>query len=49
MQREDLNSVRFAIQGLGQTGINLCGRLAEAVGKFVATDVNDRAIGEAKQ
>ena len=49
MQREDLNGVRFAIQGLGQTGIDLCGRLAEAGGKVVATDVNDRAIGEAKQ
>ena len=49
MQCEDLSGVRFAIQGLGQTGIDLCRRLTEAGGKVVATDVNDKAIDEAKQ
>lgn len=46
--REDLKGVRFAIQGLGQTGIDLCRRLTKAGGVVVATDVDDEAAAAAR-
>ncbi len=49
LQRDHLKDVRFAIQGLGQTGMDLCRRLSEAGGKVIATDVNADAIAHAKQ
>ena len=48
LKREQLTGVRFAIQGLGQTGIDLCRRLSEAGGKVIATDVNAEAVDNAK-
>ncbi|MGI9521840.1 MAG: Leu/Phe/Val dehydrogenase [Hyphomicrobiaceae bacterium] len=38
--RDDLVGVRFALQGLGQTGFDLCQRLIEAGGSVVASDVD---------
>ena len=49
MRRDSLSGVRFALQGLGQTGMDLCRRLCEAGGKVIATDVNDAAVAVAKQ
>lgn len=46
--RDDMQGVRFAIQGLGQTGIDLCRRLTEAGGIVVATDIDDDAIATAR-
>jgi leucine dehydrogenase len=46
---EDLTGVTVAIQGLGQTGLDLCRQVVEAGGKVVATDVNPDAIAEAKE
>lgn len=48
LRRDNLEGVRFAIQGLGQTGMDLCRRLTEAGGQVIATDVNQAAIAEAK-
>ena len=49
MASETLKGVRFAIQGLGQTGMDLCRRLTEAGGQVVATDVNGDAMASARQ
>ena len=48
-RRDHLDGLTFAIQGLGQTGIDLCRRLTEAGAKVIATDVNAVAIAEAKE
>lgn len=48
LQKDSLTGVRFALQGLGQTGMDLCRRLTEAGGKVIATDVNAAAIESAK-
>jgi len=45
---EDLAGVTVAIQGLGQTGLDLCRQVVEAGGKVIAADVNAEAIEEAK-
>ena len=44
----DLNGTTFALQGLGQTGMDLCRRLTEAGATVIATDVNEAAIAEAR-
>ena len=45
----DLTGVRFALQGLGQTGIDLCRRLTESGATVIATDVNKAAITTARE
>ena len=47
--RKDCSGVRFAVQGLGQTGMDLCRRLTEAGAEVIATDVNETAIAMAKK
>ncbi len=46
--RDQLEGLTFAVQGLGQTGIDLCRRLTEAGAKVVATDIDAAAIAEAR-
>lgn len=46
--RDSLAGVRFALQGLGQTGIDLCRRLTEAGATVIASDIDDTAVAEAK-
>ena len=43
-----LQGARVAIQGLGQTGMDLCRRLTEAGARIIATDVNEQSIAEAR-
>ncbi len=47
--RGDLEGLRFAIQGLGQTGMDLCRRLTEAGAYVVAADVNRDAVARARK
>lgn len=42
-----LKGVRVAVQGLGQTGMDLCRRLTEAGATVIATDVDDAVLAEA--
>lgn len=42
--RDDLNGLRVAVQGLGQTGGDLCRQLHEAGADLVVADLNDDAV-----
>ena len=42
--RDDLTSLRVAVQGLGHVGYYLCALLHEAGAKLVVTDINEQAI-----
>lgn len=42
--RDDLSGVRIAVQGLGQTGGDLCRQLHEAGAQLVVADVNEDAV-----
>ena len=45
---DELAGTRIAIQGLGQTGMDLCRQVVEAGGTVIATDVNEGALSEAR-
>lgn len=47
--RDDLSGVSVAVQGLGQTGGDLCRQLHEVGAKLVVADVNDAAVQEVVQ
>ena len=42
--RDDLSGLRVAVQGLGQTGADLCRQLHEVGAKLIVADVNDDAV-----
>ncbi|WP_299356887.1 Glu/Leu/Phe/Val dehydrogenase dimerization domain-containing protein [uncultured Shimia sp.] len=44
--RDDLKGLRVAVQGLGQTGADLCRQLHEAGAELVVADVQDAAVNE---
>ncbi len=44
--RDDLKGLRVAVQGLGQTGADLCRQLHEAGAELVVADVKDAAVQE---
>ena len=43
---DDLNGVRVAVQGVGQTGADLIQQLVEAGAKVVAADIEERKVDE---
>lgn len=47
--RRDMAGLRFALQGLGQTGMDLCRRLTEAGAHVIATDVSAAATAKASK
>jgi leucine dehydrogenase len=44
LRRDDLHGVRVAVQGLGNTGHDLCRQLHDAGAELVIADVNDAAV-----
>ncbi len=49
LERRDLRGLKVAIQGVGNTGLNLARRLVEAGAKVVVSDVNEQRVNEARK
>jgi leucine dehydrogenase len=48
MNRNDLNGIKVAVQGLGATGFTLCKKLHEAGAQLVVSDVKNDLVNKAK-
>ncbi len=47
--RDELGGVTVAVQGLGHVGTRLCDRLAHDGARLVVTDIDEDALGQARQ
>ncbi|MEL6280838.1 MAG: Glu/Leu/Phe/Val dehydrogenase dimerization domain-containing protein, partial [Pseudomonadota bacterium] len=47
LKRETLEGVRVAVQGVGQTGMDLCRQLHDAGATLIVSDVNETAVAQA--